>query len=285
MRNRDDHAIDLFERALITGSGGMVGSYIDFGMRVPHGTLDVSDLSAVRKVVAVQRPRLIIHLAAATNLIACEKEPQQAYMVNAVGTYNVALVAREVGAKLVYVSTSAVFDGVKEAPYVESDVPTPNTQYGHSKYLGELAVAGLLSDFLILRTCWVFGGGPHKDHKFVGNIKRKSDEQQIQVIGGKRGSPTYGKDLVAAMVALVEEGGRGVYHVSNKGAPTRVDIAREIVTLSGSSAKVVEAEAAVFEKDYPGAGSRGNESITSSKIELRPWQDALKEYLDTEWGA
>ncbi len=274
--------LDL-EKILITGAGGMLGSYIDFGVRLDHHSLDVGDLASVRAACAAHRPRVIFHLAAATDLVGCEKDQAQTYHTNAIGTYHMALAARDIGAKLVYVSTSAVFDGKKEAPYREDDMPNPQSVYGHSKYLGELAVRGILDDYMIARTCWIFGGGPEKDHKFVANIIRQAQNSKIEVIGGKRGSPTYGKDLVQELVHLAEEDARGTYHIGNAGAPTRVEIAREIVRAVGSRAEVVEADASVFEKKYPGAGARGNESIESEKITLRPWQEALREYVATEW--
>jgi len=113
------------------------------------------------------RPKVILHLAALTDLDYCEKNPAEAYLVNSVGTYNVALTAREVGAKLVYISTAGIFDGQKKGFYRESDLGNPQNHYGHSKYLGESAVQNILNDYIIARVCWMFGGGPTKDKKFV----------------------------------------------------------------------------------------------------------------------
>ncbi len=270
---------------LITGAGGMLGGYANFGIHTTHESLDVQNIQSIRATCAEHRPSVIFHLAAATDLVECEKNPEKAYRANAVGTYNVALVAREVGAKLVYVSTSAVFDGKKIESYREDDIPNPQNHYGHSKYLGELAVTGLLSDYIIARTCWIFGGGPTKDHKFVANILKQLTKPSVEIIGGKRGSPTYGKDFVEACLRLVEEGKRGIFHVGNEGAPTRVDIAREIVRIVGTPTEVIETDASVFEKQYPGTGARGNESIVSTKVILRPWREALREYIETEWSS
>jgi len=261
----------------------MLGRYADFGIRTTRETLNVEDLQQVLAVCMEQHPTAILHLAAATNLIECEKNPEMAYGANAVGTYNVALAARACGAKLAVVSTSAVFDGKKETPYVESDSPSPQTHYGHSKYLAELAALGILPDAIIARTCWMFGGGPERDHKFVANIIKQLGNERIEIIGGKNGSPTYGKDFIEAMLSLIESGKRGVFHIGNAGAPAMVDIAREIVRITRSKAEVVEADAAVFEKQYPGAGARGNESMQSDKVTLRAWQAALKEYIEQEW--
>ena len=268
---------------LITGASGMLGHYVDFGIPTTRQTLDVTNLSSVRDTVARLAPTVILHLAAATNLVACEKKPTDAYLTNTVGTYNIATAARETGTLLVYVSTSAVFDGKKAEAYDEDDTPSPSTHYGHSKYMGELLVQAMLTEYIIARTCWIFGGGPQKDHKFVANILKQLDKPSIQVIGGKRGSPTYGKDLIEAICALIERNERGVFHLGNSGAPTRVEIAKEIVRIKGSGTMVVETDASAFEAEYPGAGSRGNESITSKKVALRPWHEALREYIEQEW--
>ncbi len=272
----------LFDQALITGADGMIGSYIDFGMRTNHRALDVTNFAEVMKVCTERKPKLIIHLAAETDVDHCERDAAHAYNVNAVGTYHVAIAAKSVGAKLVYISTSGVFDGSKAEPYAEDDTPAPQTVYGHSKYLGELAVKGVLDDYLILRIAWVFGGGPERDQKFVAKILKQVGKPEINVVSGKRGSPTYGKDLVAGIWRLVEEGKTGVYHMGNAGAPTRADVVREIVRITGSHALVREVEPSFFGLPAD-AGRPDNESMVSRVPYMRPWQEALREYIEMEW--
>lgn len=260
----------------------MIGSYVDFGVRTNHRSLDVTNLDEVMRVCRAQKPRLIIHLAAETDVDHCEHDETHAYSVNAVGTYHMALAAREVGAKLVYVSTSGVFDGSKSEPYTEDDIPAPQTLYSHSKYLGELAVQGLLDDYLILRIAWVFGGGPEKDQKFIAKILKQIDKPEINVVSGKRGSPTFGKDLVAGMRRLIEEGKSGIYHMGNAGSPTRADVVREIVRITSSSAEVKEVPASFFGLPAD-AGRPDNESMVSKVPYMRSWQEALRDYIETEW--
>lgn len=273
----------VFDETLITGADGMIGSYIDFGIRTNHRLLDVTNLAEVMAVCKKHMPKLIIHLAAETDVDQCERDETHAYSVNAVGTYHMALAARDVGAKLVYVSTSGVFDGTKGDPYTENDVPSPRTIYSHSKYLGELAVSGLLQDYLILRIAWVFGGGPKKDQKFVAKILKQVGNAEINVVSGKRGSPTYGKDLIAGIRRLVEEGKSGIYHMGNAGSPTRADIVREIVRITGSHAKVKEVSPSFFGLPAD-AGRSDNESMVSKVPYMRPWQEAIAEYIRTEWS-
>ena len=273
----------LLNQALITGADGMIGSYIDFGIRTNHRSLDVTNLAEVMKVCQAHKPKLIIHLAAETDVDHCEHDETHAYNVNAVGTYNMATAAKKLGAKFVYISTSGVFDGAKAEPYTEDDIPAPQTIYGHSKYLGELAVKGMLENYLILRIAWVFGGGPGKDQKFIAKILKQIDKSEINVVSGKRGSPTYGKDLVAGIRRLVEEGKTGLYHMGNAGSPTRADVVREIVRITGSRAKVTEVSASFFGLSAD-AGRPDNESMISKVPYMRPWQEALADYIHTEWG-
>ncbi|TSC64585.1 MAG: dTDP-4-dehydrorhamnose reductase [Parcubacteria group bacterium Gr01-1014_91] len=274
---------DIFDEAIITGADGTIGTYVDFDIRTNHRSLDVTNLAEVMKVCREHKPKLIIHLAAETDVDHCERDEGHAYNVNAVGTYHIALAARDLGAKLVYISTSGVFDGAKSEPYTEDDMPSPRTSYAHSKYLGELAVVGLLSDYLILRIAWVFGGGPTKDQKFIAKILRQIDKPEIKVVSGKRGSPTYGKDLIAGMRRLIEEGKSGLYHMGNAGSPTRADVVREIVRTTGSRAQVEEVPASYF--GLPADALRpDNESMVSKVPYMRPWQEALKDYIETEWS-
>ena len=278
MTNNPAH--DLLAKTLITGSDGMVGNYIDFGVRTNHRSLDITNLSNVMSVCTEHMPRVIIHLAAATDLTRCEQDPAYAYAVNSVGTYNLALAARRIGAKLVYVSTFAVFDGTKKEPYTETDNTLhPVNIYGHSKYLGELAVRGILQDFLLVRASWIFGGGKDKDVKFVGKILRQLDNAEIKAVTDKYGSPTYAKDLVAGIRQLIVENKKGLYNLGNVGSATRYEIANEIKLIAGAQTKIVPATSADFSLAYP---SGTNEGMVS-KIHMRSWQEALKEYIHQEW--
>lgn len=272
--------MDVLKDAFTTGADGMIGRYVDFGVRADHATLDVTDLSMVRAACRERMPKVIIHLGAATDLARCEQYPAYAHMVNTVGTYNVAIVAREIGAKLVYVSTSGVFDGTKEAPYIAGDIPNPLNHYGHSKYLGELAVRGIVDDHLIVRVCWVFGGGASRDAKFVGKIMRQLGQEEITAVSDKRASPTYGKDAINAIKHLIREGKRGTYHRVNVGVATRLDVASEIVDITGVRTKIISARSQSFSSAY---ATGLNESMAAESPCMRPWQDALREYIASEW--
>lgn len=267
-------------KTLVTGAGGMVGSYIDFGVKTDRKTLDVTNLAHVMKIVKETRPKVILHLAAQTDLDYCEKNPSEAYYINAVGTYNMTLAARAVNAKLVYVSTAGIFDGTKKGFYTETDSGNPQNQYGHSKYVGELAVQSLLSDYIIARVCWMFGGGPAKDKKFIAKIIAQFDKPEIKALDDSWGSPTYGKDLVHALKQLVLKNARGVYHLGGEGRCSRYDVAKLIVETLKPGIAVTPVDSNYFKLT---ARRVANESLRSKVKLMRPWREALVEYLETEW--
>lgn len=268
-----------YSKVMTTGSRGMLGSYVDFGLATTKDTVDILDQVAVSKYVHAHQPTAIIHLAAATNTAQCESDPAYAYLLNTVGTQNVALAAEAVGAVMVYVSTSRIFDGIKDSPYTETDVPNPTSIYAKSKYLGELTTSIIASQYIIARGCWLFGGRPEHDTKFFGNVIRQLGNKEIVALDDVYGSPTYAKDFIAAVKQLLSDGARGVYHVCNTGSATRAAIVAHMVQATGSSAVVKRVDRSYFET---GALLPTNESMISSKLKLRPWQEALSEYCSEE---
>ncbi len=276
-------ADDILENTLITGAGGALAGYADFGIKKDHHSLDITDLAAVRKVFKEVQPRAILHLAAATDMGKCEADPAYAYMANAVGTYNLALAAREGGARFIYVSTAGVFDGEKKGAYTESDIPNPPNIYGHSKYLGEFAVSGLLENYVIVRTCWVFGGGAENDKKFVGKIVGKLRDPQTKVLKGTSdeiGMPTYGKDIMASLKKLLLGDEKGIVHIANEGVASRYEVAKYIAETLASTIPVESAMSSSFDLSME---ITKNQSLSSRIGLMRPWQRALKEYLTKEW--
>lgn len=279
---------DIFSRTLVTGAGGMVGSYVDFGVKLDRQALDITDLSEAIRVVEQYRPRAIIHLAALADMAQCEREPALAYRVNSAGVYNLCVAARAVGAKLVYVSTNAVFAGDKAGGYVETDAPDPQNHYGHSKYMGELIVQGMLKNSIIARTCWLFGGGPSRDKKFVSKMIRQMAptvpsglaQGGVKAVSEGCGSPTFAKDFIRSLKAQIEQNETGIFHVANEGACSRFDVATAIAELKASGVTVAPVPADHFDSNARAL----NESLISDRIApLRPWKEALKEYLETEW--
>lgn len=272
-----------FNKVLVTGAGGMVGSYIDFGIKADHRFLDITDFKEVLSVTDKYKPTAILHLAAETDVDRCERDPDYAYRVNSLGTYNLAIAAKKSGAKLVYISTAGVFDGEKRDQYIENDMPNPQNYYGHSKFLGELIVKGLLENYLILRVCWMMGGGPGKDQKFVAKIIRQlldPSQKKISAVDDQFGSPTFAGDLARAAKILISEDKKGIFHLANKGIVSRYGVAKFIADFFGSKKKLGPVSSSFFNLD---AKRASNEGLKSSLDLMRPWDEALKDYLKSEW--
>lgn len=284
-------------KMLVTGVGGMVGGYVSEVFRddellltdIVDGfvQLDVCDTTAVMRVVADAKPDVVLHLAAATDVDRCEQEPDLAYHTNAIGTQNVALACQAHEAILVYISTAGVFWGDKSEPYIEFDNPNPANIYGRSKLAGEQIVSTLLRRYYIVRAGWMIGGGK-KDKKFVGKIARLILEGRnpVRVVSDKLGSPTYGKDLLTGIRNLLTTDYFGLYHMVNRGFCSRYDIAltlRELLQRPG--VEIAPVSSAYFPLPAPRARS---EAMRNLKLELlgldsmRPWQDALREYVQKE---
>lgn len=259
----------------------MVGGYADFGIKTTRRTLDVVDLGETLSIAEKYKPTAIIHLAAETDVDRCERDPQYAYAVNSLGTYHAATAAKRLGIKLAYVSTVGIFDGTKKGAYTENDIPNPINYYGRSKYAGELMVRGMLKDYLIARVCWMFGGGPEKDQKFVAKIIRQiKGGKEIKAVRDQVGSPTFGKDLIGAIKNLLVRDARGIVNLANKGICSRYDVAREIIGVLSPRTKVVPVGLDFFGDQAP---RTKNEGLRSTTTLMRPWRAALREYLDTEW--
>jgi dTDP-4-dehydrorhamnose reductase len=260
----------------------MIGSYIDFGMRTNRRELDVMDGESVMRFVKEHMPRAIIHLAAATDMDHCERDPLYAYELNVRGTYNIARAAREVDAVLVYASSSRVFKGDSPVPYAEHDAPNPETHYGRTKHIGECIAMALAPHCIIARTSWVFGGGPERDNKFYGTVLKQLESgiSEIIALNDVHGSPTYGKDYIAAIQAFLAAGERGIFHIANAGVATRFDLARAIAAQVKPGVTVRAVDRSHFAS---AAALPNNESIVSSRPMMRPWQDALTEYVADEW--
>lgn len=264
-------------KLLATGSNGTVGGYLlrafDGWQIDPHShaSLDVTDPAACVETITRGKPDVVLHLAAVTDVDLCETDPDLAYRVNTQGTANLSAACRQVGARLVYVSTGAVFGRPEWRRFTEQDIPQPVSVYARTKLDGETYAD------LTVRAGWMFGGG----NKFVEKILGQTGEQEIRAVTDRLGSPTYALDLLTTTRQLVELGMRGVVHCANEGSATRYGVAQEIVRLTGSQARVSAAVA----DDFVAAAARPlSEAIRSDRlpvlgIRMRDWQDALADYL------
>jgi dTDP-4-dehydrorhamnose reductase len=205
-------------KVLLTGASGQLGRC--FSDRCPVGwrilatdfdTLDITDLEQVRTIAASYQPDFIVNAAAYTAVDKAESEPQLAASINAIGPKNLAVVANEIGARLVHVSTDYVFDGQSKVPYTENAETNPLGVYGKTKRDGEVAVSQTQPDALIIRTAWVFS---EYGNNFVKTMLRLANERDVlSVVADQFGCPTYAGDIAQAIIDLLSQNAPGgVYH-------------------------------------------------------------------------
>ena len=301
---RSVFSVSMPEKVLVTGAAGMLCAALVPVLRKAGydvyptdivteekgiGFLDVRETKEVITEIARLRPRYVIHAAAKTDVELCEKEVDDAYLTNAVGTQNVALGCQKTGSQMVYISTAGVFDGKKAAPYTEFDEPNPLNVYGETKLAGERFVQGTLQKYFILRTTWMFGGGLVKDKKFVGKILRQLQDgrRRIHAVTDKSGTPTYTVDLSTRLCEMLKTAYYGLYHVVCEGKATRFDVAQQILlSLGRNDVKLIQVKSGYFSKEYfaPRAESEmlSNYLLTLRLMNpMRHWRVALEEYLHT----
>jgi len=273
-------------RIFITGCKGQLGRALYAalegetlsGCDLPD--LDITDREPITAAIVDFRPDVVIHAAAWTHVDGCARDPERAYRVNALGTQNVALACAQAGAAMVYISTNEVFDGEAREPYREWDPIRPINPYGRSKAAGEWFVRHLLTRFYIVRTAWLYApGGRNFPHRIV----QLADERgTLRVVTDEVGNPTYAPDLAAALADLIRTEAYGVYHLTNSGYCSRYEFAREILRLTGREHVSVEPITLdQFRRDStpPRFAPLANTAGAALGIVLRPWQEALTEFL------
>ncbi|MDH4099973.1 MAG: dTDP-4-dehydrorhamnose reductase [Nitrospirota bacterium] len=278
------------EKVLVTGVGGMLGFQMMNIMTerfnvigVGHSEMDITNPALVKKVIEKIKPDTVINCAAYTKVDDCETRHGEAFSVNAEGPRILAEACRDNEARLVHVSTDYIFDGRKSDAYIEGDYPNPLNIYGRSKLEGEQNVRRGLEDHLIVRTSWLYG---ENGANFVNTILRLASERnELRVVNDQLGSPTYTKDLAIAIRALLEYGTTGTYHFANSGICSWYDFACEILRLRG----IVKSVIPITTEEFPRPAKRPARSVLATgKLAAltgsapRPWQEALKQFLEPE---
>jgi dTDP-4-dehydrorhamnose reductase len=278
-------------RIFITGNKGQLGralcavltEHALAGCDLPE--LDVTDRQAIGAAIADFAPDVVIHAAAWTDVDGCAHDPDKAYLVNAIATQNVALACAACNAAMVYVSTNEVFDGTATQPYREWDALSPINPYAKSKAAGEWFTRHLLTRFYIVRTAWVFAPGGRNFSTPSRIVQVADDRGTLRVVTDEVGNPTYAPDLAASIAALIETGAYGVYHLTNAGYTSRYDYVREVLRLTGREHIPVE-PTSLDDFQRPSTPPRfaplANTAAAALGITLRPWQEAVEEFLQTQ---
>lgn len=269
---------------LVVGHQGMLGHDL---MAVLPGEvrgvdleeIDITSLPSVQKVLLTLKPAVVINAAAYTDVDGCESNADQALAVNGEGVAYLAMVCREIGAKLVQVSTDYVFDGTKGSPYIEDDPTGPLSVYGQSKLAGEMNAA-VAPDHLIVRTQWLYG--LHGKNFVETMLRLGGEKRELSVVDDQIGSPTWTVDLARAIRALLEKDCRGIYHAANSGTCSWNEFARAIFTAAGLAVTVKPMPTSELGRPAPrplysvlDCGRLGRDTGFTPQ----PWQDALHQYL------
>lgn len=241
--------------------------------------LDITNEDAVKKMIREYRPSVIFHCAAYTAVDKAEEEQEKCHQVNVLGTKYLTEAAKEMDAKIIYISTDYVFDGTKEGLYQIEDKVNPVNYYGKTKYLGENFIREY-DNHIIVRISWVFGINGKNFIRTMLNLAESHKE--LNVVCDQIGSPTYTKDLAGLLVNMFLSNVKGLYHVTNEGYCSWYEFAEFIFKESRKKVKVHP----ILTKDYKTIAKRPlNSKLSKESLDdigmkrLPEWQDAVKRYI------
>lgn len=252
-----------------------------------HRDIEITDKERMHKVLKTFKPDILISTAAYTRVDEGESAPEKAFLINTVGTKNLAEYCAEKNITLLFYSTDYVFgqDSKRRKPYTENDIPGPINTYGISKLAGEEYIKSTLKKWFIIRTTGLFGvaGSSGKGYNFVELMIRLSKEQKnVRVVSDQVSSPTYTKELAEQTLLILKKNKYGLYHVTSKGSCSWYEFAKEIFRLTNIKTPLKR----VSEKTWKTSAKRAHYSVLKNKrIEelnisvMSNWKVALKKYL------
>ena len=279
-------------KILITGAAGMLGTDLRKALEPEHDLvltdvvgdvrpLDVTDTEQVLAEINGAQPELVIHSAAYTDVDGCERDPDKAYRVNALGTWNVAAASMISDAALLYISTDFVFDGEKGEPYTEYDGTHPLGHYGASKLAGESHVRALCPAHYIVRTAWLYG--EHGKNFPLTILDAAKSRKELKVVADQIGTPTFTADLAAAIRDLIKSPLYGTYHITNSGSCSWHDFAKKALEYAGIRDVTVQP---IKAEEWPTPTRRPKYSVLrhyalelQGRDDMRPWDEALKDFI------
>ena len=283
----------MSSKVAIFGSAGQLGAELvrEFNARgrsvisIDRAQVDITDASRVEERLTRHDPAVVLNAAAYNQVDVAEREPQAAFLVNALAVRNLAVTCRQLDAKLVHFSTDYVFSGRARRPYTEEDQTHPLGAYAVSKLAGELYAQAYLERPLIIWTSGVFG--PEGRHTARGNfielmLRLAADDKPIRVVEDHMASPTYAPLLAARTADLVERDEHGVFHIGGGTPISWFDYARMIFHSAGVDPSLQPTN----EREYRTAAQRPKYSaLSNAKMEslglepMPPLEEAVKEYL------
>lgn len=278
----------------VIGANGQLGcdvvaAFTDSGDTVralTHADIETADLDSVSRAFAEIQPQVIVNTSAMHNVDHCEREPEKAFAVNALGAKNLAEAARNLSAVLMHVSTDYVFDGGKGSPYVEEDNPRPLNAYGISKLAGEHFIRTTTEKHFVIRTSALYGKSPCRAKGGLNFIelmlKLAKEREELRVVDSEVVTPTSTAELAQQIVELSRSDCYGLYHATAEGRCSWYEFAREIFALTGTSVRLNVAAPG----EFPAKVARPSYSVLENRAlkdrglnAFKPWQDGLQKYL------
>jgi dTDP-4-dehydrorhamnose reductase len=280
----------------VIGANGQLGSDIcsafkankDEVIELNHDNFDICDFEKSKETFSKLQPELVINTAAFHNVDKCETEVVRAFEVNAGGARTMAKLSKELGFVLHHISTDYVFDGKKNAPYLENDSVCPVNVYGNSKAAGEFFVKTIAEKSLIIRVSGIYGKNPCRAKggaNFVNLMLRFAKEKpEVRVVNNEFVSPTSTLEIARQLVPLSRSGLYGVCHSTAEGSCSWYEFAQEIFRLQGISTPLNIAQPGEFPVNTPRPFYSVLENSLLKKNNLnimRHWKDGLAEYLNS----
>lgn len=277
-------------RVLLFGGSGQLGSEIlrlwrDDEVVAPSSVeVDIRDHDAVRATVKRVAPEIVVNCTAYNKVDAAEREPDDAFALNAFAVEAMAQAASDADARFITFSTDYVFDGEKGEPYVETDRPNPQSIYGVSKLTGELLAERQNRGALVIRVCGLYGlrTSTSKGYTFIDRIiTRARAGEHIEVVSDQIVSPTYAAHVAATTRKLLETGTSGVVHMVNEGAVSWYDFAVEAVRAAGVDAEIEPVSHTVWPSSVrrPPFSALKNARLASLGLSMPTWREGIAAYL------
>lgn len=277
---------------LVTGANGQLGQSLQFiAPNYPDihfvfcdsKVLDITNLNNIHQVFEQYKPDYCINTAAYTAVDKAETEAEVAHLINVIGPKNLAEVCKEFDTILLHISTDFVFDGTKNTPYTEIDIPNPTGVYGQTKLDGEKAIQEIWHKHFIIRTSWVYSQFGNNFMKTM--LRLASERDKLSVVNDQIGTPTNAVDLAEVLVKIISEHSKlntehfGIYNFSNEGQCSWYFFAKKIFEFNGVKINLEP----IPTTSFPTPAKRpGYSVLDKSKIkntfgvEVNYWETSLK---------
>lgn len=276
---------------IVIGADGQLGSdlirVLKVGKIIPltHHDIEITDFNSVVNIFKKYKPHIVINTAAFNNVPECEKNDLMAFRVNGLGVKFLAQNCLDYDTILIHISTDYVFDGKKDSPYLEEDLPNPLNVYGISKLTGEYYIKSLIEKYFIIRTSGLYG--IHKCRGKGGNfidtmLKLSKEQKEIKVVSDEVLTPTYTLDFTNQINELIKTDAYGLFHITNEGFCSWYEFARTIFDFLDIKVNLKEIKQSELHSPVkrPHYSVLENSKLKSLGINrMRHWKDALESCL------